>query len=283
MVGTGTSATAVVGIVTGAIRTIVISNRGGGYIGGPRVAISSAPSSGITGIATVRFISGIAAQDGGSANPGSKSIQHVDLENAGAGYASTDPPDILFYGGGGAGAAATAIVNNDAIGIVTITGGGSGYTTTPTITFTNEIFKTGAAVTVSAAATAVVSSAGTITAINITNAGAGYSIAPTVSVGMPPIGNSGDFIFNETVTGGTSGTTARVRTWNSSTYVIELASVDGTWTLGETLTGSTSGATRAIRLIDLDPTEDGYADNYNIEVEADAILDFTEQNPFGTP
>jgi hypothetical protein len=100
---------------------------------------------------------------------------------------------------------------------------------------------------------------------------------------MPPIGNSGDFIFNETVTGGTSGTTARVRTWNSSTYVIELASVDGTWTLGETLTGSTSGATRAIRLIDLDPTEDGYADNYNIEVEADAILDFTEQNPFGTP
>jgi len=28
---------------------------------------------------------------------------------------------------------------------------------------------------------------------------------------------------------------------------------------------------------------DSYADNYNIEVEADAILDFSEQNPFGTP
>ena len=47
--------------------------------------------------------------------------------------------------------------------------------------------------------------------------------------------------------------------------------------------GQTSGAVNAIRQIDLDPLEDGFADNLNIEEAADDILDFTEQNPFGTP
>ena len=56
---------------------------------------------------------------------------------------------------------------NGTIGIVTITGGGSGYTTTPTITFTGLS-------TVSAAATAIVSTAGTISAIHITNSGARF-------------------------------------------------------------------------------------------------------------
>ena len=59
LVGVGVTATAVTGIVTGGIRYIELSNRGGGYLGGPTVAISSAPSGGITGIATVRFIAGM--------------------------------------------------------------------------------------------------------------------------------------------------------------------------------------------------------------------------------
>ena len=47
--------------------------------------------------------------------------------------------------------------------------------------------------------------------------------------------------------------------------------------------GETSGATHSVREIDLDPTDDGFADNLEIETQADSILDFTEQNPFGTP
>jgi hypothetical protein len=30
-------------------------------------------------------------------------------------------------------------------------------------------------------------------------------------------------------------------------------------------------------------TTDPFADNIDIEIEADAILDFTEKNPFGSP
>ena len=60
--------------------------------------------------------------------------------------------------------------------------------------------------------------------------------------------------------------------------------VAGTFVIGETLTGASSGATHDIRLIDTEigDTEE-YADNFNIETEADKILDFSESNPFGTP
>ena len=52
---------------------------------------------------------------------------------------------------------------------------------------------------------------------------------------------------------------------------------------GETITGATSGATNLILDTSTSPADDGYADNDNFELEADAILDFSESNPFGTP
>ena len=165
---------------------------------------------------------------------------------------------------------------NGTIGIVTITGGGSGYTTSPTITFTGLS-------TVSAAATAVVSTAGTISAIHITNAGAGYTTPPTITIASPTGTSTGTFVFNEVVTGATSGATARVRTWNSVTSEIEISSVEGTFVREEVLTGSTSGASRVIRLIDLTNFDDGFGDNDIFESAADDILDFSEGNPFGTP
>ena len=243
LIGTGSTATAITGIVTeGGIRYITIGDRGGGYLTPPVVAISSAPSGGITGIATVRMIGGINVCNL-NANPSAKSVQHVDLSNSGAGY--TIAPKIAFISATGAGATGISTIGDGTIGIVTVTSGGGGYTTSPTISFTNEVFKSGVT-TVSAAATAVVSSAGAITAINITNAGLGYSTAPTISISDPGASGSGDFAFNEIITGGTSGTTARIRTWNASTNVLEVASVSGTFVVGETLTGGTSGATHAV-------------------------------------
>ena len=277
--GTGVAAAATCSINNGVIRYVQITDRGGGYLTPPVVAISSAPSGGITGIATVRMIGGINVCNL-NANPSAKSVQHVDLSNSGAGY--TIAPKIAFISATGAGATGISTIGDGTIGIVTVTSGGGGYTTSPTISFTNEVFKSGVT-TVSAAATAVVSSAGEITAINITNSGLGYSTAPTISISDPGASGSGDFAFNEIITGGTSGTTARVRTWNGSTNVLEVASVSGTFVVGETLTGGTSGATHVIRLINTEPDNDEYADNLNIENEADSILDFSEQNPFGIP
>lgn len=280
LVGTGVTATAVTGIVTsGGLRLITVTNRGGGYTGVPRIGISSAPSGGVTGIASARMIGGIVVCNQ-SANPKSRSVQAVDIVNPGAGY--TVAPGVRFIGGGGAGAAATTKIGDGIVGVVTLTDAGSGYTTTPTITFSNEVFLSGVT-TVSAAATVVVGSGGTLTSIRLINAGLGYSTAPTITVSDPNMSSSGEFVFNEIVTGSVSGTTGRVRTWNSSTNILEVGNVNGEFTITENIVGSTSGATHGLLSASLDPTDDGFADNINIEIEADSILDFSEQNPFGIP
>ena len=281
LVGSAVQAAATVAIFDGGVRQFTITNRGGGYSSVPTVVVSSAPAGGTTA-------SGIATMIGGinvcnlNANPRDRSVQRVDIANSGAGY--TVAPGVRFTGGGsgGTGAAATATIGDGVVGIVTITSGGSGYTVPPTITFSSEVFKTGVT-TVSAAATAVVSAAGTISNIFLTNAGVGYSVAPTMSIAASGSSGSGTFQFNEIVTGSSSGTTARVRVWNSETNELEVGTVSGEFTRGETITGQTSGAAYKLRIADAQPADDGFADNINIETEADSIIDFSEQNPFGMP
>lgn len=266
LVGVASTANAITGIVDGGIRSITIGKQGAYFLTTPRVAISSAPSGGITGV--------------GTAIMDRNSVNEIQLINAGAGY--TVAPEIEFVSSTGVGVSASSIIGDGVIGIITVTSGGSGYTTTPTITFTNEVFLTGVT-TVSAAATAIVSAGGSITGIYITNSGVGYSIAPTISIPNNSVGLAGTFKFNEIVTGSVSGATARVRTFNSTTNILQIANVTGTFQVNETLTGGTSGATSPIRIINSDPIDDGFAENSLIESEADSILDFTERNPFGIP
>ena len=221
LIGSAVQATATVAIFDGGVRQFTISNRGGGYSSVPTVVVSAAPSGGTTAVGIATMIGGINVCNL-NANPRDQSVQRVDVANSGAGY--TVAPGVRFTGGGsgGTGAAATATIGDGVVGIVTITNGGSGYTTPPTITFTNEVFESGVT-TVSAAATAVVSAAGTISNIFLTNAGVGYSVAPTMSIATSGSSGSGTFQFNEIVVGSSSGTTARVRVWNSQQMNLKLA------------------------------------------------------------
>jgi hypothetical protein len=273
MIGAGVTATAITTIVNGGIRFFTVTNRGGGYTHAPRVAISSAPSGGVTGIGSATLISGIVVC-AENVNPAARSVQSVEVINPGVGY--TIAPKILFFGGG-VGAAATTTIGDGVVGIITITNGGGGYVDIPTITFTGIA-------TVSAAATAIVSAAGTITQIRITNAGLGYTTSPIITIANPPqIVGVGTFVFNEIVTGSTSGTTARVRSWNVITNVLEVATVSGSFTPGESIVGTASSASRKLRSIDTFAVEDGYSDNNDIETEAEDIIDFSSTNPFGMP
>ncbi len=281
LVGAAVQATATVAIFDGGVRQFTISNRGGGYSSVPTVVVSAAPSGGTTAVGIATMIGGINVCNL-NANPRLQSVQRVDVANSGAGY--TVAPGVRFTGGGsgGTGAAATATIGDGVVGIVTITNGGSGYIVPPTITFSSEVFKSGVT-TVSAAATSVVSAAGTISNIFLTNSGVGYSVAPTMTITSSGSSGSGTFQFNEIVIGSSSGTTGRVRIWNSETNELEVGTVTGEFTRGETITGQTSGAAYELRVTDAQPADDGFADNINIELEADKILDFSEQNPFGTP
>ena len=271
LVGVGTTALATVGYISdGGIRMISVTNRGGGYTYNPRVAISSSP--GVTGIATAERISGIVACEL-NANPVAKSIQKVFLTNPGSGY--TEAPSVRFVGDG-VGAAATATIGDGVIGIVTITGGGSGYTTAtaPAVTFSGSA-------TVSAAATVRVSSAGTISHLYITNAGLGYTEAPTITIAAPNQTGVGTFQKNEIVTGSSSGTTARVLNWVADGGSLEIYRADGDFVVGEQIVGAASSA--SYKLASSSFPETGFMANEEIEGEADDIIDFTERNPFGMP
>ena len=273
LVGTASQATASIGIINGGIQQIFLSNRGKGFTFAPRVAISSAPAGGLSGIATSKLLSGVAIE--GNISDSKKSVvQFIDLVNPGFGYTSNPTIQVI---GDGTGVAATSKIENGVVGIVTITSGGSGYTTSPTITFSGLS-------TVSAAATATVSAAGTISAIHIRNAGVGYTVTPTISIASPGSSGSGNYSFNETITGGTSGATARIRTWDAVTNELEIYNITGTFRAGETITGSSSGASHMIRVVDDTNFDDaGFGENDEFELQADAILDFSENNPFGTP
>jgi len=285
MVGTGVTAAAYTSVILqGGIRTITLTNRGGGYSENPTVAISSAPTTNNiipyqTGIATVRTIGGIAYCNK-NVSSNLVSIQSVPITNPGAGY--TQGPGIRFFGGGsdGAGAAATSFTGDGTLGVVTFTNHGGGFTTNPTVTISGP---TGVGTT--ATAIAEINNAGIVTFFGFTNAGSGYTTSDVVNITFsePSLTSTGTFVFNEIITGQTSGVTARVRTWNGTTNILEVASVTGDFRVGETITGGTSGASRVLRLRDIEPDNVEFADNFTIETEADAIIDFSEQNPFGTP
>ena len=278
LVGTGVTATAVTNIVDGGVRYITMSNRGGGYLNIPSVGLSSAPSGGVSAVGIASMIGGIQYCNL-NINANQKSVQAIYLSNAGAGY--TVAPAVTVTSSSGSGAAGTSHIGDAVVGIITVTNGGSGYVESPSITFTDEVFLSGVT-TVSAAATAYLSSAGIVTSIHIINAGLGYSVAPTVTIGSPSTDSTGNYLFNEIVTGSVSGTTARVRTWNASTNILEVSSITGTFSNGETITGGSSGSSHVLRVVDTS-LDSGFADNYNIETQADSILDFSEANPFGTP
>ena len=273
MIGVGATATATAGIVNGGVRYITVTNRGGGYTSIPTVGISSAPSNGRTATAVAKMIDGIVVCNT-NINPKSKSVQEVFITNAGYGYTTT--PQVKFIGGGGNGATGIASIGDGIVGIITVTNSGSGYVVPPSITFSGIS-------TVSAAATAVVSAAGSITSIYITNAGLGYTENPTITIGNPALSSSGNFEFNEIVTGSQSGVTARVKSWNSITNILQVSNIDGEFLLGENIVGSESGASHYLSKIDAMPTDDGYSANDEIENEANNIIDFTETNPFGMP
>ena len=95
-------------------------------------------------------------------------------------------------------------------------------------------------------------------------------------------GGSGDFVADEIVTGGNSNVTATVKSWNSATRQLVVYNRSGIFSIPETITGDTSSAawTSATYNTLNNQNTDSEA-NWQIETQADNIIDFTEANPFG--
>tara|TARA_Y100000361_G_scaffold22061_1_gene17260 strand:+ start:20506 stop:21942 length:1437 start_codon:yes stop_codon:yes gene_type:complete len=277
LVGTARTAIVTAGISSGAVSEIFLNNDGSGYQTAPTITFSAPPVGGTTATAV-----GITTR---VANV--QSLLRIELTNAGSGYVT--PPTITISGGSGTGAAATCSIGGTLFSVssLSITDPGNGYASAPVVTIGSPGTGTTATALVTINAQTKINSA------RILNPGVGYTegVAPTVSLaGFSTIG-VGTFVYNEIVTGETSGTTARVRDFRTTTSplpgVLPVTNLrvslnTGKFSAGEIVVGSISSARYVVSDYDTESYDNPYDVNEEIETEADDILDFTESNPFGT-
>jgi len=229
LIGSGTTASAVASLSqpTGYIRELFLNNDGSGYTQVPTVAISTSPSGvNASAVAITTSIGGI------------QSIERIVLTNTGSGY--TTPPIITIVGGNGVGAAATCSIETTLKGVknFTVTGNGVGYGATPSVTITgigSDALITGSA---KAVGEALINADNQVSSIRIINPGIGYTQVPTITLSDPSlITGVGTYYMNEIVTGQTSGTTARVKSWDLDTKVLKVSNVG----IGTTISGFIPG------------------------------------------
>ena len=264
---TATRATAVVSIASTlnqSVQYIDLINDGTGYLSTPTIQISKAPVGG-RNAAAVAIMTSKTGRTGDS-------IDRILVVNPGAGY--TQVPSVTIVGQSGSGGIATAVLGSRTLGIVTITSGGSQYSSTPIVSIS-----TAPSGGVNAAAEAVLTTTGIVTAIRYTNAGAGYTVTPTITLTSPIGISTGNFVFNEIVRGVSSGTTAYVKDWDADTRILKVSIVGSNFAIGELIVGS--AATHKVYSINTFDEYDSYAENIQIEDEADGIIDFSQKNPFG--
>ena len=280
LVGIGRTALASPVRATGFIDEIFLNNDGSGFTGTPTVSISTSPSSLNNSDATAVAFTTTRANV--------TSIEKILITNAGIGY--TETPTITITGGGGTGAAATCSINTTTTGGIVryiVTDGGIGFGTAPTVTVSGG----GGSGAVGLASIGINNTQGfnEVKSIFVINPGTNYSVSnSTVTISDPEtLSGAGTYQFNEVVQGMRSGTQARVKKWDSDTGILSISNVGiGTTTTGffkgEDIKGLTSGALFSVSIYDKDDSTDKYNEGDIFETEADAILDFTESNPFGT-
>jgi hypothetical protein len=271
LIGAGTTATAAATIGTGYIKRIYLNNDGYGYTSTPVVSISTAPPGGIDAKAVA-----ITTSKGST-----KSITDILMIHSGIGY--TMPPIITISGGGGSGAAATCEVETIKNGIVKfdMINNGSAYKSKPIVTITGSV-----GIGQTAVGIASINTNNQISAILIQNSGIGYTQLPIITLSAPSIiSGTGNYKFNETVVGSSSGTVGRVKYWDIDTKILKVSIVNNAATKGfypgEIIVGSASSATYAVSTYDVFDNYDKYGENKIIQIESEDIIDNSESSPFG--
>ena len=263
------------------IAFIDLINDGTGYTLPPLVGISSAPSQGINATA-VAIMTSRPGQSG-------QSIDRIELTNPG--FAYTVPPTVTIRSQNafGTGAAATAVIAEGTIHIPTINNAGASYGITPKVSINAVGLDTNIGIGSTAKAVAIVNTLGQVASIRYSFAGIGYTATPTVSIDPPARAGlaTGNYMFKELVRGVSTGTTAYVSDWDADTRILKVTNVGGVGFaqgesvvgIGTTLLGSDSEY--IVKSVSDQDEYDNYNENIVVESEADSIIDFSEDNPFG--
>ena len=263
------------------IAFIDLINDGTGYTLPPLVGISSAPSQGINATA-VAIMTSRSGQTG-------QSIDRIELTNPG--FAYTVPPTVTIRSQNafGTGAAATAVIADGTIHTPTINNPGASYGITPKVSINAVGLDTNIGIGSTAKAVAIVNTLGQVASIRYTFAGIGYTATPTVTIDPPARAGlaTGNYMFKELVRGVSTGTTAFVADWDADTRILKVTNVGGVGFaqgesvvgIGTTLLGSDSEY--IVKSVSDQDEYDNYNENIVVESEADSIIDFSEDNPFG--
>ena len=263
------------------VTKIDLINDGTGYTLPPLVGISSAPSAGFNATA-VAIMTSRSGQTG-------QSIDRIELTNPG--FAYTVPPTVTIRSQNafGTGAAATAVIAEGTIATPTILDPGASYATAPNVSINAVGLDTNIGIGSTAKAVAVINTLGQLASIRYTFAGIGYTATPTVTID-PPVKagiSSGNYLFKELVRGVSTGTTAIVADWDSDDRILKVTNVGGVgFAPGESVVGIGtsllgSDAEYVVRSVSDQDEYDLYNENIAVESEADSIIDFSEENPFG--
>ena len=100
-------------------------------------------------------------------------VTSIGITNAGSAYDAASPPNITISNGGGTGATASVVVDGS-VSEISVTNGGSGYTSSPLV----SIVGGGGA---GAAATAIITK-GVVSRILINSGGSGYTSQPAITI-----------------------------------------------------------------------------------------------------
>ena len=263
------------------VSQIDLINDGTGYTVPPLIGISTAPS-GFTNATAVAIMTSRSGQVGSS-------IDRIEITNPGYGYITPPTITIRSQNAFGQGGIATAIISQGSVSAPTILDPGKSYTSPPTVTINPVGLDTSIGIGSTALAVAYVNTLGELNAIRFTNAGTGYTVAPTITVAAPILAglSTGDYLFKEQVTGKLTGTTAEVANWDRDERVLKVTNISGSgFAVGESVVGigtTQNGSDSEYKIFSKsgDDEYDNYAENILVESEADAIIDFTEDNPFG--
>ena len=308
--GVSTSLGQVVGFTTtkgqlAAIDYVAITNPGFAYVEPPAIGFGT-PGVGAAATATLTNsgIASIRIQQPGSnyVSPPIVTIQHpqyVDKQYEFTGIATAGMMEIVGINTM-ANIAIGHTINFKSLGAVTLSGGGIvtsigsssigiGTSIGGTGTVTTTFVGTGAMVGAKAGqvqATAVATLDGSsMFRIYLTDAGTGYEATPTVSISAPLSVGLGTYHLNERVVGSDSGAEAYVKSWNATTRQLEVSINTGDFRAGEYITGTASSARYQVFSYSDDLSDQAAGDEFfmndEFETEADALLDFTESNPFG--
>ena len=243
------------------VSRIDIINGGYGYSSTPEIKIDNPPLGGVSATAVAIMTS----------RNRENYIDKILIVNPGIGY--TTIPNVVVKSSTGQGFVGTCIISENSLGPINILDVGSNYSTPPVISISTS--PTGD----NAEAVAILNSSGSVSAIRYVNAGSGYTTSPIITVESPSGIETGSYNYNEIVRGVSTGTSAYVKEWDLDTRTLKVSIVNGNFALGESVVGTSASYT--IYSIETDDLYDAYASNDEIEEEADQILDFSENNPFG--